>query len=240
MNREREARPEGHWPGSNSSHSMLSPINADGPRPAVGWVCSLPHKWTTDAERLVLVVIAADIYPSDTGRPANTSGISLPDLSRATGIWKDRLSRVLATLRSATDRRPALLAVWVERDGADGGRTYQRLTSTEVNAGGRGKRTLYQLLTEATEAARNHPEDSRTVGDPEANNYPGSTRTDQLETVRENRPGKPSGYSPAPPIPFPSPTHLHNSSTDGPADRPLAEQLAELERRMRHEEAVNR
>lgn len=213
------------------NQSLPAVIDVDGPRPAVSWVSSLPHKWTTPAERLVLLILAADAYQSTPGRPANTSGISLSDLSRAAGIWKDQLLKILASLRTDNEHRPALLTAWVERDTAEG-RQCQPLAGDERNRGGRGVRTLYQLMI---------PPGWLTVRGTPGQLTDETVRTPpgQLvdETVRGNRPGKPSGPRPATPFPIPSPTQVLNEPTrDGEQLRPLRTLVAVAE--ALHAEAV--
>lgn len=106
---------------------MTTPLQVDGPRPAVSWVASLPGSWTSDRERLVLLVLACDAF-EDTSAPSGAA------LAAWAGLINGRLYETLATLSRATDRRPAL----VERVDASGD------VIPEGKRGGR-ERTRYRL-----------------------------------------------------------------------------------------------
>ena len=174
-----------------------TPPDADGKRPALGWVGSLPHSWTTGNGRHVLTWLALDAYTGETGRPPNSSGASLAALSQWTGLYKDAVTTALQGLRLPNGSRGALLVAWVERP-TPTGKEYRKLGPDETNRGGKGVRTLHQLQTDICPENPGQLERSTPA--------PGSA-----ETVRGNRPGKPSGEtvrdSPDTPIPFPFPPH---------------------------------
>jgi hypothetical protein len=77
-------------------------LTIDGPRPAYAWVTSLPRAWLSDAERLVLLVLAADAYEDDSAPGGDA-------LVAATGLLRGRVYRALASLQQPTPERPALI-----------------------------------------------------------------------------------------------------------------------------------
>lgn len=109
-----------------------SDLIVDGPRPAVSWVASLPASWTTERERLVLLLLACDAF-DDVSRPGGAA------LAAWAGILNGRLYETLGALERPNGERPALLTrVDVKGRTIPPGKRY----------GGRGVRTGYQLHTD--------------------------------------------------------------------------------------------
>jgi hypothetical protein len=79
-----------------------SPLVVDGSRECVQLVAALPADWTTDGERLVLLVLACDAYQRE-------SAPGLDNLAAWTGLNRRSVARILERLQRATEERPALL-----------------------------------------------------------------------------------------------------------------------------------
>lgn len=86
---------------------MTTPLDVDGPRPAVTWVSSLPRDWTTTRERFVLMLLAADSWATEA--PFECSP-SLSELAAWTGEYKGRIAEAIDSLLAPTSARPALLS----------------------------------------------------------------------------------------------------------------------------------
>lgn len=110
----------------------MAGLEIDGPRPSFGWVTSLPQGWTAPAERIVLIVLAADAF-------ADVSAPGGDDLTRWCGMHRSTVYGALASLQKQNLSRPAL----IERVGDDG-----RVMPPGARAGGRNRRTRYRLRTE--------------------------------------------------------------------------------------------
>lgn len=92
-----------------SRDDLEQPLVVDGPRPAASWVSRLPAGWTTDAGRLILLILACDTY-DDVARPGGA------DLARWAGMPNGKLYRELAKLLRATEERPPLVEKVDRRD----------------------------------------------------------------------------------------------------------------------------
>jgi DNA-binding MarR family transcriptional regulator len=117
-----------------------SPLVVDGSRVCVRWVAGLPGDWTTDGERLVLLVMACDAFERES-RPG------LSNLSAWTGMRRSSVARIVDRLLKPNDARPALLV------------------KTNQSKGGRSA-SCYRLLTEQqplTETAWQSPTETRAV-----------------------------------------------------------------------------
>ena len=100
---------------------MTEPLSVDGPRPSVAWVTSLPRKWTSASERLLLMMLACDAYGAE-------SAASRDQLAAWAGLWHGDTSAALHALSEPTPERPALIVRQIGR--------------------GRGNRTKYLLRTD--------------------------------------------------------------------------------------------
>lgn len=107
----------------------MDELNVDGSRPAVSRVAALPSAWTTETDRLVLLVLACDSFDGDTSAPG------ADHLAAWTGLGRSTVYDALRRLQQPTSERPALLVV----EGASRGRrrTRYRLALPDVEPSGR-------------------------------------------------------------------------------------------------------
>jgi len=84
---------------------------ADGRRPAVAWVASLPRRWVSDSERLVLLFMACDSFDG----LAYGGGADV--LAHWVGMYRSSVADILKRLSEPTETRPALIARGPFRDG---------------------------------------------------------------------------------------------------------------------------
>lgn len=80
----------------------MSGLTVDGPRPAVEWVTSMPHR-LTDAEFRVLMLLALDSYDGVTAAPG------YDNLARWSGLLRSSVGAALARLCEPAEHRPALV-----------------------------------------------------------------------------------------------------------------------------------
>lgn len=97
--------------------AKVSNLDVDGPRPAVAWVASLPSSWTTEGERIVLLVLACDAFK-------DTSAPGADNLARWSGMHRSSVFPIVARLAKPTSKRPALIEI---HSTAGGPRTRYRL-----------------------------------------------------------------------------------------------------------------
>jgi hypothetical protein len=78
-------------------------LDVDGTRPAVVRVAALPGYWTSESERLVLLVLACDSFDGVTSTPGNDL------LASWVGMHRSSVIVILNRLCKPTETRPALL-----------------------------------------------------------------------------------------------------------------------------------
>ena len=79
-----------------------SPLIVDGSRECVRLVAALPSEWTTDGERLVMLVMACDAFERE-------SAPGLENLAAWTGLNRRSVGKILDRLLVPNANRPALL-----------------------------------------------------------------------------------------------------------------------------------
>lgn len=102
-----------------AAHRAITPLEVGG-RPGIAWVSTLPRKWTTPPERLLLMILAADTFEeSEWCKPG------APNLAQWSGMFESSVWELLKRLRNPVHgRRPALIE---HKPGGKGRRTWYRL-----------------------------------------------------------------------------------------------------------------
>ena len=166
------------------------PLDVDADRPAVAWVTSLPHGWTTSRERLVLLLLALDTYdrtPPFRCRP------SRDQLAAWSGELGGRISETITSLERPSGTRPALLLVG--RNRGRGGNVYELITSQEWSG------TADDSLTE------NGPAQRTVSGRESSGTADGYESSGTADHSGQNRPiNRPENRPAQRTTPFPTPT----------------------------------
>jgi hypothetical protein len=134
------------------------PLVVDGYRESVEWAAGLPSAWTTEGERLVLLVMACDAY----GRE---SAPGIDNIAAWTGMRRTSVIRAINHLLKPTEDRQALLV------------------KTKKSRGGPRATSVYHLLTTVSEQS---PRETDEASQQSPNSLP--RRPLRLATVSEQSP----------------------------------------------------
>jgi hypothetical protein len=213
VNRGRETRPEGHWPGSNSSIRSATSL----PVEAAGGVAASPLAWQRAALRSGLldapeVAVVAALVIIAPGRAGDFYG-SVPSLMALSGLGERSVRAALTSLR----RHGLLLQVkrggW-RNDRAEASTWRLTIPEPAIDAGSGGS----DVAPEPAPYPDSGPADDRAELVPnlhESGSEPAPDAGPRAEFYQEH-PHQP----------------LSALRTDGPPGRSRDEQLAELERLM--------